>query len=369
MEGQGLVVFLTRESVDADRVTSRLNIEYMVRSARLIGSLLALRRPLSIAMRRSEIHLREANLRASQLVVCSMRMARGGRQYSLLHHHHSPPPHEKNEDCACACTNAYACGGYYCDGCVRGAHGLRTYRQKLSTVPLQVKPFSRPMNLYQVGFSFVAVLLTFGTLAGTDWLVVRYHRPNPQHHNPHNHTHTHTQHTHTHTPTAASKFRFANPSSAGWVDAVYFLPAAPAAQPRNMILGQLVAILSAYSTQELMAYLRNIYTNIYTNANTNTTDPWAMDVWGPALNIAVTVALNAALGIGTPPAAALAYAFMFHSHTRSSSYNGDGDGAGAGDERWVLLGLQMSCYVIIIVMAATINNVNSARQYPTVWWR
>lgn len=107
----------------------------------------------------------------------------------------------------------------------------------------------------------------------------------------------------------------------------YALTAAPASQPRNAMLGQLVALTLgvAISKSEL--------------------EPWMRMSLAPA----ATVLLTTKLGIVHPPAGATAVIF-------------------AGSPRsWGHMATFLLAYFIVICCSIFVNNLNDKRQYPTYW--
>uniref|UniRef100_A0A7S4R3C7 HPP transmembrane region domain-containing protein n=1 Tax=Ditylum brightwellii TaxID=49249 RepID=A0A7S4R3C7_9STRA len=110
----------------------------------------------------------------------------------------------------------------------------------------------------------------------------------------------------------------------------YGLTAAPASQPRNIILGQCVA--GAISL-------------IFTYVPTKVLKPWLRMALAPA----VSIGIMARLGIVHPPAGAAAVALS------SGRYN------------WIYYFLFLLCNCLSLVPAIAINNMSEKRQYPTYW--
>jgi len=109
----------------------------------------------------------------------------------------------------------------------------------------------------------------------------------------------------------------------------YALTAAPSAQPRNIILGQTLAITIGL----LLTYL-----------------PSEVDDW-VRLSIAPAIAIPtmAFLGIPHPPAGATAIVFA------------------SGELDWIDLCIFIAALSFSIVLAVVINNLSDLRQYPTNW--
>lgn len=110
---------------------------------------------------------------------------------------------------------------------------------------------------------------------------------------------------------------------------LYALTAAPAAQPRNAIFGQLVAIVVSlslcYAKESLHLWLRL------------------------SLAVSLTVAVMAKLGITHPPAGASAMIFA------------------TGKFDWRSLPSMLICYLVALVCATFFNNFSDKRQYPSFW--
>lgn len=110
----------------------------------------------------------------------------------------------------------------------------------------------------------------------------------------------------------------------------YGLTAAPGSQPRNAILGQVVAgaisIAFTYIPEEILA-------------------TWLRRAVGPAFAITAMVVL----GIPHPPAGAHSVIYA------SGQYN------------WAFYSLVILASVISIIPATLVNNLSSKRQYPTFW--
>ena len=108
----------------------------------------------------------------------------------------------------------------------------------------------------------------------------------------------------------------------------YGLTAAPASQPRNALMGQLVAltIAIAISKSQLETWMKQ------------------------SLAAASTVLVITRLGIIHPPAGASAVIF-----------------SGSSSLGWSQMGSFLLAYVVIICCSTIINNLNAKRQYPTYW--
>jgi len=107
----------------------------------------------------------------------------------------------------------------------------------------------------------------------------------------------------------------------------YGLTAAPASQPRNAIMGQLIAISIAIGVSHLNWEL------------------WLRQSLATALAITAMVKF----GITHPPAGAAALIFS------------------SGHFNWANLGTMLLGNVIAIVTATVINNLDMRRQYPTFY--
>jgi len=107
----------------------------------------------------------------------------------------------------------------------------------------------------------------------------------------------------------------------------YGLTAAPASQPRNAVLGQIVSGAIAL----VFTYLP--------------IPQWLQQALGPAFSVTAMCRL----GIPHPPAGAHAVLYA------------------AGNDKWQLYGIVVMCTVVSCLMATVINNFSEKRQYPTYW--
>ena len=108
----------------------------------------------------------------------------------------------------------------------------------------------------------------------------------------------------------------------------YGLTAAPASQPRNVIVGQTLALVIAQG----IGQAENL-------------DPWFKQSLATALAISVMVKL----GVTHPPAGAGALLFS------------------SGRFTWVQVLIMLMANVIAVICATFFNNLNDRRQYPTFW--
>jgi hypothetical protein len=108
----------------------------------------------------------------------------------------------------------------------------------------------------------------------------------------------------------------------------YGLSGAPAAQPRNVVLGHIIAIAVSLG----FSYITAMPT-------------WIRQVVAPALSIGIM----AKLGITHPPAGAQSIIFA------------------EGGQGWTSYALVVLCCVISLIPATVINNMSQKRQYPTYW--
>jgi CBS-domain-containing membrane protein len=108
----------------------------------------------------------------------------------------------------------------------------------------------------------------------------------------------------------------------------YGLTAAPASQPRNVIVGQTFALVIAQG----IGQAENI-------------DPWLKQSLATALAISVMVKL----GVTHPPAGAGALLFS------------------TGGFTWVQVSIMLMANVVAVICAAFFNNLSDRRQYPTFW--
>jgi hypothetical protein len=110
----------------------------------------------------------------------------------------------------------------------------------------------------------------------------------------------------------------------------YGLTAAPASQPRNVILGQIVA---------------GAVSMAFTYIPDDIIPPWLRQAIAPAFAIGAMVKL----GIPHPPAGAHSVIYA------------------AGNHSWVFYALVVLCSAVSILPATIINNMSEKRQYPIYW--
>jgi len=108
------------------------------------------------------------------------------------------------------------------------------------------------------------------------------------------------------------------------------LTAAPASQPRNIVLGQCVAGVTSLA---------------FTYVPTQVLQPWLRVALAPAISIGIM----ARLGIIHPPAGAASVVLS------------------SGRFNWMFFCIFMVCNVLSLVPAIVINNLSRKRQYPTYW--
>eukprot|EP00545_Synedropsis_sp_CCMP1620_P002554 CAMPEP_0119005940 /NCGR_PEP_ID=MMETSP1176-20130426/2019_1 /TAXON_ID=265551 /ORGANISM="Synedropsis recta cf, Strain CCMP1620" /LENGTH=501 /DNA_ID=CAMNT_0006957803 /DNA_START=40 /DNA_END=1541 /DNA_ORIENTATION=+ len=108
----------------------------------------------------------------------------------------------------------------------------------------------------------------------------------------------------------------------------YALTAAPASQPRNAMMGQLVALTFGVAISK------------------SGLEKWMKMSLAPA----VTVLITTKFGIVHPPAGATAVIF-----------------AGSATLSWTQMGTFLLAYFIVICCSIFFNNLNDKRQYPTYW--
>lgn len=111
---------------------------------------------------------------------------------------------------------------------------------------------------------------------------------------------------------------------------VYGLSPAPASQPRSIILGQGISVLIAMGCSQIEGG-----TNVHIRTS---------------LAVALAASSMGYLGITHPPGSSVAVAFSKHSNLE-----------------WRQFGFLCLSNCIVVVIAATFNNLNSKKLYPTYW--
>ncbi len=110
---------------------------------------------------------------------------------------------------------------------------------------------------------------------------------------------------------------------------LYGLTAAPASQPRNVIMGQTISLGISVS----IAY----------------THGWLPLYARQGLATAIAVAAMVKLGITHPPAGASALLFS------------------SGDYGWMNVGFMLVGNIMAVIASTIINNMSDKRQYPIYW--
>jgi CBS-domain-containing membrane protein len=118
------------------------------------------------------------------------------------------------------------------------------------------------------------------------------------------------------------------------VTLLYGLTAAPASQPRNAILGQLISV----GIVLLLQYIPH-----WENVSLE---------WRAALSTALAVSAMVYLGITHPPAGASAFLFALNPQSWKALH----------------LGVLLMANIVAIGIAIVVNNISDRRQYPTFYY-
>ena len=178
--------------------------------------------------------------------------------------------------------------------------GIKVWWSKCHGGNLQIPPaMSRNQSLWTLGGSFVSLLMLSGISKSVHHL------------------------------TNGKYFIMVGPLGA-LITLQYGLTSAPAAQPRNALLGQLVSGAIALPFTYIPTWILS---------------PWVREAIAPAFSIFGMVKL----GVVHPPAGATAVVLA------------------SGDYDWIFFALTIFVNVLLIFPAVVINNLSKKRQYPTYW--
>lgn len=303
----GIVVFLGRKAADPEKLRSELNEDYLRASADLIGAVYALREPrrACIEQRRQDAH--EALRRARAKVFAMIRSrswVKGTGSFVMPEMPEDKTGKEENFE-----QNLVE-GQVPVESEGRFGRWTRSVHQKLQIWLIKVRgggaAYERPKPPAFIFFSFVSAFVTMLALTQMH-LWIREE--------------------------SDFSYKFILGALGALQTVVYDLPAAPASQPRNMILGQLlsifIAIIFRYATDFDWEYRM----------------PFA---------VALAAAAMPMLGVTHPPGSSLTVIFCDPVVVPE-------------DEMWELLGFVIVADAVLVAIATTINNFNDKRQYPIYW--
>ena len=311
----GLVIYMARSDVDASRLRSTVNEAYLTSAAELIGSTLLLRGP-----RRAAVQARDAELSLSLKKVRRriIFILRSGRTLQDIVNGTctAGTTHVAHDSINNVNPDSIQTIGYYnlfqnpSVWAVYLTQKLLWIKRKLVTTLAKTKggAVQAPPSFSwrQTFVTFVGVFLTLSAMAWLNTRLVENH--------------------------GGDATLLLGPFGA-LATLLYGLTAAPASQPRNAILGQVVAI----GVVLLLAYIPHW-------------EDMSLE-WRAVLSTSTAISAMVRLGLTHPPAGASALLFAL------------------GPDRWEAshLAVLLLAYFIAIGMATFLNNLSDRRQYPTFW--
>lgn len=306
---RGIVVYLGRRAADPEKLRSDLNEEYLQGATDVIGAVSALRRPRQACIDQRREEARRAIRRAKIKILAYVRTSRYRKEGMTFpsttgdpnvpmgneEEGPAPPMHE---------TGPLAVG-YTCSQAVgRVGENFKDHAimwgKKLSGGGVLPSPV---MPLPQAIFGTICAFISMAIVLELNLFI-----------------------------TSKSDLQFILGPISSLQTMGYGLTQAPAAQPRNMILANIVSVPTAM-------ILRYIYARPST--------------WKSALTVGLTVGLQTSMGITHPPATAMA--FLFAISTRDMSTD------------WKNFGLVLVANIVVIGTDTIFNNLSQQRQYPTYW--
>jgi len=309
---KGVVVYMARESLNMKKVQSLLNVEYMLSVTDHIGSVLALCEPRKFSVEQRRLESRKALRKAKRLLRSSLT----GSKPTLSEYQSDATlitdnTEERREKKKSACTQK-----------LERVMNRKVAKMKLSWnewctkmngggiqpppgVSLQLATFS-----WIVSFIGVFIIAAMGTM---------------------------------------SKLHFGNDLGfeltqlGSMSTCIYALSAAPSAQPRTIMVGQTISMFIGIFCTRIPGGIS------WTGESFDC--PWGW--FRVALAISLSTALMSLVGCAHPPGGGLAIIMCSYNWAKKRSY----------EKILVLLVQDM----VIILIAAILNNLNPAKSYPTYW--
>ena len=307
----GIVVYMARRDVDLDRLKSPTNEAYLIAASGLITAALILRGPRHAAMKDRKKEFSDAMHRI-RLRILEARALGIPLDEIVERNAKKKEEEEKKDD-----QNEYENEIAEALGCIRDlfgefghllASGLRLLWKRFRTIlrksmGAKVQP-PPAFTWIQSAHTFFGSLVTLLILTKLGDLLMKKHGPD---------------------------YAIILGPFGALMTLIYGLTAAPASQPRNCILGQVVSLSIALC----LSYIP------------------LEGGWDKPMRISVTTALAIAaqtkLGIIHPPAGASALLFA------------------SNDLDWTHFATMLLANVIAVMAGAFINNASPSRQYPTYW--
>jgi hypothetical protein len=286
---QGIVIYMARESVDMSRIQSERNEIYLKAATDLIGAACAFGEPRRAAVmeRRKELLSTLHRVRDKIISIHRKGLSLKDLVEKEAETHVAPQGRRRNRH-----FGVIANAG---QGVQKTA---TTMFEKAKGAGVPIPP---AFGWVESFFTFLCVLVTMSTLTFL-------------------HRYIHNE--------KGDNYAVAIGPNGALMCLLFGLTAAPAAQPRNAIIGQAVSMamsLGIASTDVIPLFLRQ------------------------GLATALSVSVMAKLGVTHPPAAASAAIYA------------------SGLVNWPSMGFLLVANVIAVILATAFNNLSSKRQYPTYW--
>jgi len=293
---RGLVLYMARKTADITKLKSKCNTDYLLSATDAIGSIVALsgRRRACLAERRKEREDVRRRLRLKMVAVVRIKgtLLKEGRD-RVDQTGNDVPVIGDHSGHASFVSGAKLGGNNYC-GSIKGKFMM--VLRKCKGANNEPPP---PMGNFESIWTFCGVFVSLLMLLYFSDAIAKR---NPQ-------------------------YSLVLGPFGALMTLQYGLTAAPASQPRNAVLGQVIALSIA---------LGMTYTKLETNVRRS-------------LGTALAISAMTRLGITHPPAGAAALIFT------------------GGGYNWGHLGIMLAGNVLAIFSATVINDMNATRQYPTFW--
>ncbi|KAI2497732.1 hypothetical protein MHU86_16774 [Fragilaria crotonensis] len=296
---EGVVVYYARAEVNLDKLQDKTNTDYLIHAADFIGSAWSLRLPRAALMirRHDEIARNFRRLRRALIMLVRAGVALDDLVASVDSTDNSSRRTTSLQGTPCASTEATRC-----DILLRTKfhNKAKQFLVKLRGGGTLAPP---PASWKQSTLTAVGVLLTLLTLSVLSRAF---------------------------SASFGTAYQFPLPPMAALLALQFGLTAAPAAQPKTIMIGQLLSIGTALVVAEIpTSYLQ---------------------VWmKQSLACAIAVLLMSKTCIVNPPAAANAFVFA------------------DGTWQWTSLVTALVGSIIAILYSVLINNLSEKRQYPSSW--
>jgi len=301
---QGIVIFMTRESAKLEKLSSRLNEEYLVTATEHIGSVQALFESREdLALERSK-QVKKSFQKARRLIRCFMALqSRDEPEESFVKERKEDPTCvDKLKQNSCRLWDA-------------SQLFLQKWYKKMLGADIPPPP-RLPLN--------VCIFILFAAFF-TDFIMFSINQ----------------------------KFKDAFGNGLGFepgqiasaTTMIYALTASPAAQPRSIILGHGISMCVGMTFAHIPG----------NNPNLGEGDPFdsIRDLLRLSASVSISTTLMAIAGVAHPPGGAISLIFLRYKWNQWKSIQ--------------KFGIILIQDMILIILASIFNNLHSAKSYPTYW--